>query len=175
MLGIGKVAGCPVLQFTEIQKDSVSLHVLQQLDGDASTVAIRNHNGAVIEIDLNDAFVDSLGQKTWRGFLPFQDSMNRRGELSVECNGNLLAYFAYGWTPANADRAVEKNLWESKESFVKADFDMGFNQGLGEGQRLALQRDSVGNFLDATRQTGSSIGPGKGRVKIRCPLYCLPC
>ncbi len=149
MLGIGKVAGCPVLQFTEIQKDSVSLHVLQQLDGDASTVAIRNHDGAVIEIDLNDAFVDSLGQKIWRGFLPFQDSKNRRGELSVECKGNLLAYFAYGWTPANADRAVEKDLWESKESFVKADFDMGFNQGLGEGQRLALQRDSAGNFLDA--------------------------
>lgn len=149
MLGIGKITGCPVLQFVEFQKDSVSLHILQQLDGDISTVAIKNYDGAVIEIDLNEAFVDSLGQKIWRGFLPVQDSMNRRGEVSVECNGNLLAYFAYGWTPANATRAVEKNLWESRESFVKADFDMGFNQGLGEGQRLALQRDSAGNFMDA--------------------------
>ena len=37
------------------------------------------------------------------------------------------------------------SLWESTDSFVKADFDMGFNQGLIQGQRLALKKDSLGS------------------------------
>lgn len=67
----------------------------------------------------------------------------------MECGGNLLAYIAYGWKPTGASAAVAGNFWESADSFVLADFDKGFNQGLFDGQRLALQKDSSGKFLDA--------------------------
>lgn len=149
MSDIGKHTGCPSLQFVEIQKDSVSLQVLQQLGSDRSSITIKNKDGYSVTANLNNAKLDSLGQKIWHGYMPTQDSIEHRGELIAECNGNILAYFAYGWKPTNAAAAVSRGLWKSTESFVKADFDMGFNQGLINGQRLALQKDSLGKFLDA--------------------------
>jgi len=151
MLTAAKNAGCPVVQFVEVQKDSIALQILQKLNSDSSFITIKNKNDNSIQVNLNDAKTDSLGQKIWRGLLPTQDSVEHRGELFAECNGNLLAYFAFGWKPENASDAVEKNLWESTDSFVKADFDMGFNQGLIQGQRLALRKDSLGKFLDARK------------------------
>ncbi len=149
MLDAGKSPGCPVVQFVETGKDTISLQVLRQLYSDSTSVILANGNGVSISADLNDAATDSFGHKIWRGYIPSQDSAERRGEWSVVCGGNLLAYFAYGWKPTGAQTAVAKKLWESADSFVKADFDMGFNQGLVDGQRLSLQKDSSGKFLDA--------------------------
>lgn len=149
MLDVGKYQGCPMVQFVEVEKDSVSLQVLQQLSSDSSSIIIKNKNGVSVSANLNKPFVDSLGQKIWRGYFPTQDSIEHRGELRAECKGNLLAYFAYGWKPTGAAAAVAKKLWEKTDSFVKADFDMGFNQGLADEQRLVLQKDSTGRFLDA--------------------------
>lgn len=151
MLDVGKYQGCPVVQFVEVEKDSISLLVLQQLSTDSSSIIIKNKDGVSVSANLNDATIDSLGQKIWRGFILTQDTVEHRGELKAECGGNLLAYFAYGWKPTGASTAVAKKLWEKTDSFVKADFDMGFNQGLVDGQRLILQRDSLGRFLDARR------------------------
>lgn len=151
MLDVGKYQGCPVVQFVEVEKDSISLLVLQQLSTDSSSIIIKNKDGVSVSANLNDATIDSLGQKIWRGFILTQDTVEHRGELKAECGGNLLAYFAYGWKPTGASTAVAKKLWEKTDSFVKADFDMGFNQGLVDGQRLILQRDSLGQFLDARR------------------------
>lgn len=151
MLDVGKYVGCPVVQFVEIEKDSISLQILQQSGADSLSIIIKNKNGLFVNVDLNESIIDSLGQKIWRGYVPTQDATEHRGELNAECNGNLLAYFAYGWRPIGASSAVAKKLWESTDSFVKADFDMGFNQGLVDGQKLALQRDSAGKFLDARR------------------------
>ena len=149
MSDVEKHAGCPSIQFIEIQKDSVSLLVLQQSSSDSPLITIKNKNGYLVTANLNATEFDSIGQKIWHGYMPTQDSIEHRGELTAECNGNILAYFAYGWKPTNAAAAVSKKLWESAETFVKADFDMGFNQGLIEGQRIALQKDSLGKFLDA--------------------------
>lgn len=151
MLDVGKYQGCPVVQFVEVEKDSISLLVLQQLSTDSSLIIIKNKDGVSVSANLNDATIDSLGQKIWRGFILTQNTVEHRGELKAECGGNLLAYFAYGWKPTGASTAVAKKLWEKTDSFVKADFDMGFNQGLVDGQRLILQRDSLGRFLDARR------------------------
>ena len=151
MLTAAKNAGCPVVQFVEVQKDSIALQILQKLDSDSSFITIKNKTGNFIQANLDDAKVDSLGQKIWHGNLSTQDSVERRGELFAECNGNILAYFAFGWKPEKARTAVEMSLWESTDSFVKADFDMGFNQGLIQGQRLALKKDSLGKFLDARK------------------------
>ena len=149
VLDVGKHQGCPVVQFVEIEKDSVSLQVLQQLSSDSSSIIVKNKDGVSVSANLNGAITDSLGQKVWHGYIPTQDTIEHRGELRAECNGNLLAYFAYGWKPTGSSTAVAKKLWKTADSFVKADFDMGFNQGLIDGQRLALQRDSSGKFLDA--------------------------
>ena len=151
MLDVGKYQGCPVVQFVEVEKDSISLLVLRQLSTDSSSIIIKNKDGVSVSANLNDAIIDSLGQKIWRGFILTQDTVEHRGELKAECGGNPLAYFAYGWKPTGASTAVAKKLWEKTDSFVKADFDMGFNQGLVDGQRLILQRDSLGRFLDARR------------------------
>lgn len=149
MLDVGKYQGCPVVQFVEVEKDSLSLQVLQQLSSDSSSIIIKNKNGVSVSANLNESFVDSLGQKIWRGSIPTQDTIEHRGEIRAECKGNLLAYFAYGWKPTGAAAAVAKKLWEKTDSFVKADFDLGFNQGLADEQRLVLQKDSTGRFLDA--------------------------
>lgn len=146
---IGKHPGCPIVQFVEIEKDSLSLQILQLTNSDLKPVIIKNMNGDSVFVSLDKTKTDSAGQKLWRGYIVTQDSVEHRGELIAECNGNLLAYFAYGWKPTGASSATERHLWESTDSFVKADFDMGFNQGLAEGQRLALQRDSLGLFADA--------------------------
>ncbi|MEE0998083.1 MAG: hypothetical protein UIH41_00290, partial [Treponemataceae bacterium] len=151
MLTAAKNAGCPVVQFVEVQKDSIALQISQKLDSDSSFITIKNKTGNFIQANLDDAKVESLGQKIWHGNLSTQDSVERRGELFAECNGNILAYFAFGWKPEKAKTAVEMSLWESTDSFVKADFDMGFNQGLIQGQRLALKKDSLGKFLDARK------------------------
>lgn len=171
MLDAGKYTGCPVMQFVEVEKDSVSLQFLQVFFSDTSMVVIKNTNDDSVIVDLDAAVTDSLGQKIWRGYLPTQDSVERRGELRAECNGNLLAYFAYGWSPVGAEEAVSKSLWETSNAFVKADFDMGFNQGLIEGQRLALQRDSLGRYSDARRVTNWSFYrawelPGENKMPV---------
>ena len=149
MLNTGKHTGCPVVQFVEIQKDSLILQVLQKSNSDSSSIVIKNTNGYSITANLNESVLDSLGQKLWRGAMLTQDSVERRGEIKAQCNGDILAYFAYGWKPTGAEIAVEQSLWESTNAFVKADFDMGFNQGLIEGQRLALKKDSSGKYMDA--------------------------
>ena len=171
MLDAGKYTGCPVMQFVEVEKDSVSLQFLQVFFSDTSMVVIKNTNDDSVIVVLDAAVTDSLGQKIWRGYLPTQDSVERRGELRAECNGNLLAYFAYGWSPVGAEEAVSKSLWETSNAFVKADFDMGFNQGLIEGQRLALQRDSLGRYSDARRVTNWSFYrawelPGENKMPV---------
>ncbi len=148
---VGKVSGCPVVQFVEITASSVSLQVLHRLNSDSSSVVVKNKDGLSVTANLNDALTDSLNQKIWRGAFSTQDTSEHRGELFVECGGNLLAYFAYGWRPSGAGAAEGKKLWETADAFVKADFDMGFNRGLANGQRLALQKDSSGKFLDARR------------------------
>ncbi len=149
LLEAGKVAGCPVVQFVEITKDSLTLQVVQQFNSDSTFVNIKNKDGIAIRANLSESVLDSLNQILWHGAMLTQDTVEHRGELSVECNGNILAYFAYGWTPTGAANAVDRKLWESVDSFVEADFDMGFNRGLGDGQRLAMQRDSLGYYLDA--------------------------
>lgn len=151
MLDAGKYAGCPIVQFVEIKSDSLSLQVIQQLNTDASSIVVKNKNGQAITANLNESIIDSMGQKIWRGAMLTQDTAELRGELRVECKGHVLAYFAYGWEPTGAADAVKNSLWESAKAFVKADFDMGFNQGLGDGQRLALMKDSSGRYLDARR------------------------
>lgn len=151
MLDAGKYAGCPIVQFVEIKSDSLSLQVIQQLNTDASSIVIRNKDGQTVTANLNESVIDSVGQKIWRGAMLTQDTAELRGELRVECRGHILAYFAYGWEPTGAADAVKNSLWESAKAFVKADFDMGFNQGLGDGQRLALMKDSSGRYLDARR------------------------
>ena len=149
LLDAGKKTGCPVVQFVQVKNDSVSLQVLQRLSNDASSIVIRNANGQTATVNLNDAVTDSFNQKIWSGAFQTQDPTTHKGELYAECDGKLLAYFAYGWTPNNATAAVANSLWESEESFVKADFDMGFNQGLADDQRLALNTDAEGKYLDA--------------------------
>ena len=140
---VGKVSGCPVVQFVEITASSVSLQVLHRLNSDSSSVVVKNKDGLSVTANLNDALMDSLNQKIWSGAFSTQDTSEHRGELFVECGGNLLAYFAYGWRPSGAGAAEGKKLWETADAFVKADFDMGFNRGLANGQRLALQKDSM--------------------------------
>jgi len=151
MLDAGKYAGCPIVQFVEIKSDSLSLQVIQQLNTDASSIVVKNKNGQAITANLNESIIDSMGQKIWRGAMLTQDTAELRGELRVECKGHILAFFAFGWEPTGAADAVKNSLWESAKAFVKADFDMGFNQGLGDGQRLALMKDSSGRYLDARR------------------------
>ena len=149
MHDVGTTVGCPVVQFVEVAKDSISLQVLQQLDTDTSAIVVKNKEGSEIVADLNQASLDAFGQRVWRGSMMTQDTAEHRGELRAECGGNTIAYFAFGWEPTGAEDAVAKSLWASTNAFVKADFDMGFNQGLIDGQRLILQRDSSGNYLDA--------------------------
>lgn len=151
MLDAGKYAGCPEVQFVEVKSDSLSLQVIQQLNTDASSIVVKNKNGQAITANLNQSTIDSMGQKIWRGAMLTQDTAELRGELRVECKGHILAFFAFGWEPTGAADAVKNSLWESAKAFVKADFDMGFNQGLGDGQRLALMKDSSGRYLDARR------------------------
>ena len=140
-----------MVQFVAVTKDSVSLQIKQQSDADLASIAIKNKNGIVVSANLNESTIDAMGQKIWHGYMPTQDTVEHRGEIWAECNGQLLSYFAYGWKPTGAMDAVKKNLWPSTDSFVRADFDMGFNQGLIEGQRLVLQKDSLGQYLDARR------------------------
>src|SRR5574344_99552 len=45
VLDVGKHQGCPVVQFVEIEKDSVSLQVLQQLSSDSSVIIVKNKDG----------------------------------------------------------------------------------------------------------------------------------
>ena len=148
MLNGDKYANCPVVQFIEVQKDTVALQVLQQLATDSAKISIVGNNGKIASVNLNESTLDSMGQKIWRGYAVIQDSTNR-GEFWAECNGNMLAYFAYGWTPTNAQTAVTKSLWKSAKSYVQGDFDMGFNQGLSDGQRLVLNTNSLGKYVDA--------------------------
>ncbi|NLB64794.1 MAG: hypothetical protein GX801_11955 [Fibrobacter sp.] len=149
MLSGKKYPGCPIVQFVEIHKDSLTLQILQQLSSDTAKVIIKNRLGDSLIADFNSITTDSSGQKFWRGALATQDTVEHRGELRAECKGNLLSYFAFGWKPTGAESATMQSLWESNEAFVKANFDMGFNQGLSGGQRLTLQRDSIGKYLDA--------------------------
>ena len=109
-LDIGKYQGCPVVQFVEVEKDSISLQVLQQSNSDSSSIVIKNKDGVSTLANLNNATIDSFGNKIWRGNVLTQDSTEHRGELYAECNGNLLAYFAYGWKPTGAATAVEKKF-----------------------------------------------------------------
>ena len=94
MLDVGKYQGCPVVQFVEVEKDSISLLVLQQLDSDSTSIIIKNKDGVPVSANLNDATIDSFGQKIWHGYIPTQDTVEHRGEQKAECGGNLLAYFA---------------------------------------------------------------------------------
>ena len=45
MLDVGKYVGCPVVQFVEIEKDSISLQILQQSGADSLSIIIKNKNG----------------------------------------------------------------------------------------------------------------------------------
>lgn len=139
--------GCPEIRFVEVMKDTVSLEILQQKASDSKKLNLVGEKGVIASVDLNNAKTDSLGRKIWRGAAPVQDGV--RGEFWAECNGKMLSYFAYGWIPQKAKIAVANKLWSGDSSFVKADFDMGFNQGLGQGQRLLLNADSNGVFADA--------------------------
>ena len=149
MHDVGETVGCPMVQFVEVSKDSVALQILQQQDSDTSSIVLKNKDGSEIVADLNQSSLDAFGQRVWRGSMMTQDTAEHRGELRAECGGNTIAYFAFGWEPTGAEDAVAKSLWASTNAFVQADFDMGFNQGLVDGQRLILQRDSSGNYLDA--------------------------
>lgn len=149
MHDVGETVGCPMVQFVEVSKDSVALQILQQQDSDTSSIVLKNKDGSEIVANLNHASIDAFGQRVWRGSMMTQDTAEHRGELRAECGGNTIAYFAFGWEPTGAEDAVAKSLWASTNAFVQADFDMGFNQGLIDGQRLILQRDSSGNYLDA--------------------------
>ena len=140
--------GCPEIRFVEVMKDTVSLEILQQKASDSKKLNLVGEKGVIASVDLNNAKTDSLGRKIWRGAAPVQDGV--RGEFWAECNGKMLSYFAYGWIPQKAKIAVANKLWSGDSSFVKADFDMGFNQGLGQGQRLLLNADSNGVFADAS-------------------------
>lgn len=119
MLDVGKYAGCPIVQFVKIEKDSISLQILQQSSLDSSPIIIKNKNGFSVNVDLNESIIDSLGQTIWRGYIPTQDSTEHRGELNAECNGNLLAYFAYGWRPSGASSAVAKKTLGIDRFFCK--------------------------------------------------------
>ncbi|HHX15787.1 MAG TPA: hypothetical protein GX724_06460 [Fibrobacter sp.] len=147
MLGKTKYKNCPVVQFVEVQSDTIALQVLQQLNSDILNLSIKSLEGDLASINLNESTADSLGQKIWRGYVPVQDT--NRGEFWVECNGHKLTYFAYGWIPKASENAVNNSLWESNEAFVQANFDMGFNQGLRAKERLILNTDSLGKFVDA--------------------------
>ena len=149
MHDVGETVGCPMVQFVEVSKDSVALQILQQQDSDTSSIVLKNKDGSEIVADLNQSSLDAFGQRVWRSSMMTQDTAEHRGELRAECGGNTIAYFAFGWEPTGAEDAVAKSLWASTNAFVQADFDMGFNQGLVDGQRLILQRDSSGNYLDA--------------------------
>lgn len=149
MLDAGKIAGCPMVQFVEVSKDSFALQALFTASGDSSEITVQNKTGSYIRMDLGNSSIDSSGQKILRGALPPRDSVNVSDELVIKCGTQPIAYFAYGWKPDGAGSAVKKGLWESKDSFVQADFDMGFNRGLFSGQRLILQKDSSGKYLDA--------------------------
>ena len=140
-------AGCPEIRFVEVMKDTVSLEILNQKATDSKKLNLVGEKGVITSVDLNNAKNDSLGRKIWRGAAPVQDGV--RGEFWAECNGKMLSYFAYGWKPQKARIAVANKLWDSDSSFVRADFDMGFNQGLGQGQRLILDVNSNGVFADA--------------------------
>ncbi len=158
MLTAAKNAGCPVVQFVEVQKDSIALQILQKLNSDSSFITIKNKNDNSIQVNLNDAKTDSLGQKIWRGLLPTQDSVEHRGELFAECNGNLLAYFALGWKPENASDAVEKNLWESTDSFVKAEVGNIFSA------KPVLLRDRA--FVHGNLETANTIIKQSSTIKV---------
>lgn len=103
--------------------------------------------GDIAVVDLKFVKEDSLGNKIWRGFANVQ--VNNRGEFWAECKGHMIAYFAFGWKPENGRAAVEQNLWETDSTFVYADFDRGYNQGLSDGQYLSLLKDNEGKYLDA--------------------------
>ena len=49
MLTAAKNAGCPVVQFVEVQKDSIALQILQKLDSDSSFITIKNKTGNLIQ------------------------------------------------------------------------------------------------------------------------------
>lgn len=138
---------CPSVQFVEVSKDSISLEIIQQHNTDAEKLNVVGAKGLIASVNLAEAKIDSLGRKIWHGAASVQDG--KRGEFWTECNGKMLSYFAYGWKPQKAQNAVTNKLWESESSFVKADFDAGFNQGLFDGQRLILNVDSNGSFADA--------------------------
>lgn len=138
---------CPSVRFIEVSRDSISLEFVQRRNTDVEKLNVVGVNGLIVSINLADAKVDSLGREIWRGAASVQDG--KRGEFWTECNGEMLSYFAYGWKPQSAQRAVANKLWESESSFVKADFDAGFNQGLFYRQRLILNVDSNGSFADA--------------------------
>lgn len=138
---------CPSVQFVEVSKDSISLEIIQQHNTDVEKLNVVGAKGLIASVNLAEAKIDSLGRKIWHGAASVQDG--KRGEFWTECNGKMLSYFAYGWKPQKAQNAVTNKLWESESSFVKADFDAGFNQGLFDGQRLILNVDSNGSFADA--------------------------
>lgn len=141
------VASCPEVRLVEVRKDSVALQILEEKG--ISDLNIVDERGVVASVDTKKATIDEIGRKIWRGQASVQ--RDNRGEFWVECGSHMLAYFAFGGKPQHASRAVAQNLWDSEESFVYADRDKGFNQGLREGQKLILDMDSEGDFLDSRR------------------------
>lgn len=142
-----KVGKCPVIQFVEVRNNEVTLQVMQLLDSDSKSIDLVGSSGHIASIDLTTAENDITGKKIWRGAANVQ--VDNRGEFWAECNGNMIAYFAYGWVPQNGTTAVQQKLWETDSSFVYADFDRGYNQGLSNGQYLALMKNNHGEYLDA--------------------------
>ncbi|MDR1759053.1 MAG: hypothetical protein LBR60_00840 [Fibrobacter sp.] len=137
---------CPDIWFTEVQKDSIKMAWKAQDDTNIETsVQLHGFQGLLETIDLTSS-IDSADFKLWQGSAAIQHQ--NQGEIWVTCQGVMKAYFAYGWTPTFSEQAVQFELWDSQGLYVVANTDLGYNQGLLNGDRLIVRENSRGRNIE---------------------------
>ena len=137
---VPNVVACPDVWFLEIQTDSVKIGWKPSNKQEQTTLELRGFDGASRQVNLTQA-ADSGSYKEWSGAFPVQHQ--NHGELWLNCSGKMVAYFAYGLAPKNAEPAVEAGLWDDESDFVKAHAEFGYNMGISPGERFIV---SAGEF-----------------------------
>jgi len=138
-------AACPEVWFLEVQTDSVKIGWLPSGNAEEQTVLeLRSFHGVSQEVNLAHA-ADSDGYMEWSGAFPVQHE--NHGELWLNCSGKMSAYFAYGLVPENAGSAVKAGLWNDEFGFVKASMGLGYNMGLGPGDRFIVEPEAFGRRI----------------------------
>ena len=152
MLTAAKNAGCPVVQFVEVQKDSIALQILQKLDSDSSFITIKNKTGNFIQANLDDAKVDSLGQKIWHGNLETANTIIKQSS-TIKVAGSIIEHSPH----ENSTKQAYDNFFENTFNW-NLDFEINNTRVLNSGENLTSGLLSY-NFrkVDFNFNSGSSL------------------